>query len=196
METPNQAVQPQGEPQPQVPVAGLAQPAPTPPPPPPPLVETPPAPSQQRTVKSFLDSLPPIPEKYTQMFIKYIGTFYIVFGIIGLLFTVLGFASASLMSAVLIKEIGAFNYFMLPHYTKFGFWSIIGIAQNALGVYAGFALKAKKSIGWYMAVGLIGFSLLFGLFITGRSSLLTLIFDILFLYLFLQTRKEWGITSF
>ncbi len=159
-------------------------------------LQVPPTPNQQQTVKSFLDSLPPIPEKYTQPFVKYIGTFYIVFGIIGLLLTLGGTLFASLMSVFLIKELGPFNYFILPHYAKFGFWSIIGIAENALGVYAGLALKARKPIGWYLAVGLIGYSLFTNLFISGHPNLVDFINNILFLYLFLQTRKEWGITSF
>lgn len=128
----------------------------------------------------FLDQLPPLPENWKALFIKWYPWLLILGGILGGIgvLAALGlfsFATAVTLGGILAPGVLGKNFI----------WLIFGGAEALLSLLGGFGMKNMKKSGWNYAMMAEGIGIVSSL---GNGGVLGIIVSLLFIYFLWQVK--------
>lgn len=136
-------------------------------------------------VADLLNKLPPLPENWKELFIKWYPILLIVGALLALPWVLAALGIASLAS---VFTFGGF-WALVPGAKGTGFMLIIAIVNIVISLIGGFQMRKMKKTGWNLAMASEGLDLISTL--GGGGSTLGLLISLIIIYFLWQVKQRY-----
>lgn len=136
-------------------------------------------------VTEILDKLPPLPENWKELFIKWYPWVLIIGALLALPWVLVALGLASISSALTLGSLWAF----VPGGRRAGISLVISIVDVAISFVGGLQMRSMKKLGWKLAIASEGLSILTSL---DGASLLGLLVPLVSIYFLWQVKERYA----